>query len=67
MNKKDKARLDEMYSKHHKQTKIERNKEQNLVMIDQVRKNRELIEWLATKIPEKGYLFIDSNSEKIGA
>lgn len=61
MNKIDKLRLEDMHSKHHKVTKIERNKERKRMIAEQKERDNEVKRWLASKIPKDGYLFIDIN------
>lgn len=61
MNKIDKLRLEDMHSKYHKVTKIERNKERKRMIAEQKERDNEVKRWLASKIPKDGYLFIDIN------
>lgn len=61
MNKIDKIRLEDMHSKYHKVTKIERNKERKRMIAGQKERDNEVKRWLASKIPKDGYLFIDIN------
>ena len=61
MNKIYKRIIEDMHSKHHKVTKIERNKERKRIIAEQKEINNEAKKWLASKIPKDGYLFIDIN------
>lgn len=61
MNKIDKLRLEDMHSKYHKVTKIERNKERKRIIAEQKERDNEVKRWLDSKIPKDGYLFIDIN------